>query len=95
MAEVWQSDPPAPRRRGRQGKYDWDEIVSDLQSRPGEWLMVDDEAARGLPSAIKRKKMTALQDPEWTFHVTTRKNDREARTAEVWMMAEPAQREEN
>jgi hypothetical protein len=96
MAEVWSKDPPpvAP-RVGRPGKYDWTGIVEELKARPGEWLLIDDEAARGLPSAILRRKMTALQDPEWNFMVTTRNNNRETGTAEVWMSAEPAVREEN
>lgn len=96
MAEVWSSDPPPIRpRAGRPGKYDWTGIVEELKARPGEWLLIDDTAARGLPSAIMRRKMTALQDPEWNFYVTTRNNNREAGTAEVWMSAEPVEREEN
>jgi hypothetical protein len=96
MAEVWSKDPPPVLATGgRPGKYDWPAIVEALQAHPGEWLLIDDEAARGLPSAINRRKMTALQDPAWNFKVTTRNNNRETGTAEVWMSAEPVAREEN
>jgi hypothetical protein len=94
MAEVWQSEPPPPTRPGRQGRYDWDVIVEELKARPGEWRLIDDTAGRGLPSAVKRRKMTALQDPAWRFHVRTRNNNREVRTAEVWMSAERVESEE-
>lgn len=88
MAEVWSPEPPPIQPRvGRPGKYDWPRIVEELKARPGEWLLIDDEAARGLPSAITRRKMTALQDDEWDFQVTTRNNNRETGTAEVWMSA--------
>lgn len=95
MTEVWSKDPPPVQTRvGRAGKYDWTGIVEQLKAKPGEWLLIDDAAARGLPSAITRRKMTALQDPEWEFHVTTRNNNRETKTAEVWMSAEPVERED-
>lgn len=90
MSHVRQTEPPAPSRTGRAGKYDWDSIVEELKAEPGTWLCIDDEATRGLASAIRRKKMAALQDPNWVFSVTTRKNDKEAGTAEVWMSALPA-----
>jgi hypothetical protein len=94
MTEVWRESPP-PVKSGRTGKYEWDRIVAELQSRPGEWLCVDDQASRGLDSAIIRKKMTALQDPAWEFAVTTRNNNRETGTCEVWMSANPVERQEN
>lgn len=94
MAKVWSADPPPVQvRTGRPGKYDWAAIVEELKARPGEWLLIDDTAARGLPSAITRRKMTALQDPEWEFSVTTRNNNRETGLAEVWMSANPVARE--
>lgn len=93
MAEVWSTEPPPVEHRGgRQGKYDWTGIVEQLKARPGEWLLIDDVATRGLPSAITRRKMTALQDPEWEFFVTTRNNNRQTETAEVWMSAQPVER---
>jgi hypothetical protein len=96
MTEVWSPEPPPVQTKvGRAGKYDWTGIVEQLKERPGEWLLIDDAAARGLPSAIVRKKMTALQDPEWHVRVTTRNNNRETRTAEVWMSAERAERGED
>lgn len=95
MAEVWSKDPPPVAvRAGRPGKYDWASIVEELKAREGEWMLIDDEAARGLPSAILRRKMTALQDPDWNFRVTTRNNNRETNTAEVWMSAVPAGEED-
>jgi hypothetical protein len=95
MTEVWRQDPPEADPPGRRGKYDWVSITAELKERPGEWRLVDDNANRGLATAIKRRKMTALQDPNWTFDVMTRKNDREAGTAEVWMSAVPRNGEEN
>lgn len=96
MAEVWSPIPPPVQQRiGRPGKYDWHGIVEELKARPGDWLLIDDSAARGLPSAITRRKMTALQDPDWDFQVTTRNNNRETGTAEVWMSANPVEREDN
>lgn len=90
MAMVRQAEPPpAKKGGGRPGQYDWWAIVEELKGSPGEWFLIDDTAARGLPSAITRRKMTALQDPEWDFKVTTRNNDREKGTAEVWMSAVP------
>ena len=86
MTDQWSSVPPAA-KGGPRGKYDWPEIVRKLKSRPGEWLLIDDEASRSLSSAIKARKMTALQDPDWTFDVQTRNNDREKNTAEVYMSA--------
>lgn len=90
MAMVRQAEPP-PRNPGgsKTGRYDWWAIVEELTASPGEWFLIDDNAARGLPSAITRRKMTALQDPAWEFKVTTRNNNRETRTAEVWMSAVP------
>lgn len=95
MDEVWLDEPPEAVRPGRRGKYDWDGIVTALKERPGEWRLIDDAAARGLSSAITKRKMTALQDPAWRFLVTTRNNNIEKGTAEVWMSAEPVEREEN
>lgn len=90
MTSVWSSEPPPVQTRaGRPGKYDWAAIVAELKARPGEWLLIDDAAARGLPSAIMRRKMTALQDDGWDWLVTTRNNNAETRTAEVWMSAVP------
>jgi hypothetical protein len=88
MDEVWMAEPPRSVRPGRQGRYDWDTIVEQLMERPGEWLLVDEKASRGLASAIVKKKMRALRVEGWNFLVTTRNNNRKERTAEVWMTAE-------
>lgn len=86
----WSKDLPPPGRTGAPGKYDWETIVAELQSRPGEWRLVIEGANRGLPSAIKRKKMLALRDPGWDFQVATRNNNYEEGTADIWMSAVPA-----
>jgi hypothetical protein len=85
---TWQSTPPAPARSGRRGKYDWERITRDLKDRPGEWLLIDEEASRSLATAIRNRKMTALQDPDWVFKVRTTNNSIQTGTAQVWMSAE-------
>lgn len=95
MAYERQETPPPPGRTGTRGRYDWDEIVKELKAASPQWLLIDDTATRGLATAIRRKSMAALKDPDWVFDVTTRNNNKEAQTAEVWMCAVPAdQREE-
>lgn len=84
----WRTAPPPPASPGRAGKYDWPRIVRDLQDRPGEWMLIDKEARRGLDTAIRNRKMTALQVPGWTFKVRVRNSNRETGTASVWMSAE-------
>jgi hypothetical protein len=91
--DVWKAAPPRVTRLGRMGKYDWVDITEQLKSRPGEWMLVDEAAARGLYSAIVRRKMTALQQEGWRFRVTTRNNNRQTKTAEVWMTAEKVAKE--
>lgn len=93
MSEVWLDEPPPENRSGRRGKYDWDAIVAALQERPGQWRLVVEGANRGLYSAIKARRMVALQDPDWEFEVRSRNTDRENNTADIWMSATP--REEN
>jgi hypothetical protein len=88
MADKWAETLPPPARRGRRGKYDWDQIVRKLKDKPGQWLLIDEAARRGLESSIKSRRMTALQDPNWVFTPQTRNTDREAGTCEVWMRAE-------
>ena len=83
---------PPPRRQSGRGKYDWQTIVEELTSDPGKWMLVDDEATRGMPSVIKRDKIAALRDPEWEFHVVTRNNNKQAGTCELWMSAQPRSR---
>lgn len=88
MGEVWSTDaPPVQWAATGRGKYDWPAIVKELKTRPGEWMLVDPKARLGIQSAIKRQKMSALRDPRWDFEVTTRNNDREAGTCEIWMSA--------
>jgi hypothetical protein len=84
----WVEGPPPRGLTGVRGKYDWDHIVKELQSRPGEWLLVDEEAAISLPTAIRNRKMRALKDPAWVYVVRTSNNDRVARTCAVFMSAE-------
>lgn len=85
MTGVWAERPPA-RSRGT-GKYDWVQIVESLKQRPGEWLQVDDEATLSLQSAIRKRRMVALRDPDWDFKVSVRNTNKEAGTCEVWMCA--------
>lgn len=87
MADRWAQAPPPPARPGRAGKYDWDDIVERLQQRPDEWLLVDANAKRGIESAIRRRKMTALQDPGWTYKTSLRNINRDEGTAELWLSA--------
>lgn len=87
MTETWAERPPA-RPRGT-GKYDWVDIVDRLKSRPGEWLLVDDEATLSLQSAIRKRRMVALRDDAWDFKVSVRDTNKEAGTCSVWMCAEP------
>jgi hypothetical protein len=87
----WQDAPPAPAKPGRKSQYNWPKIVADLKARPGQWMQVDETARRSLATAIRGKKMTALRDPNWEFHVKTVNNNTEAGTAEVWMSAERKQ----
>lgn len=80
--QVWRAEPPS--KRG----YDWATIVDQLTSRPGEWLLINEEATRSLAGAIKRRKMRAIKDAwaaGWELKVTTRNNT--TKTAEVWMSA--------
>ena len=82
-------DSPPPRRTtGRPGKYDWTEITDRLKKAPGKWFLVDAEARRGLDTAIRNKKMAALKQDGWKFHVSIRDTNRIAGTAAVWMSAE-------
>lgn len=90
MTDVWADRPPA-RSRGT-GKYDWEEIVGRLKSRPGEWLLIDEDATLSLQSAIRKRKMVALRDDDWDFKVSVRDTNKEAGTCSVWMCAQ--QREE-
>lgn len=83
----WVDSPPPRGLTGRRGKYDWDHIVKQLKSRPGEWLLIDEAAAISLPTAIRNRKMRALKDPGWDFEVRTAHNDRAARTCAVFMTA--------
>jgi hypothetical protein len=85
--QVWADEPPEI-TVVRRGRYDWAKIADDLRSRPGEWLLIDKEAGLGVYSAIKRDKMSDLRDDEWEFIPTTRNNDRETGTCELWMTAQ-------
>ena len=84
--QVWADEPPDI-TVVRRGKYDWSKIASDLRKRPDEWLLVDEHAGLGVYSAIKRDKMSDLRDPEWEYIPTTRNNDRDTGTCELWMSA--------
>lgn len=88
MPETWAKAPPPPGKRGQQGKYEWERIVARLKERPGEWLMIDDEARKGTVTAIRRRRMTALQDKDWTFEAVERNTDRATGTCQIWMRAE-------
>lgn len=79
MAErVWSTTPP-----GRT-KYDWPSIVEDLHSKPGVWMLIDDQASRWLANAINRRKMRALQNDGWQYLTRTKSN---GERREVWMTA--------
>lgn len=90
MVELWSADTPPIVHGARSGKYDWWDIVEKLKARPGEWLLIDEDASIGLQTAIRKEKMTALQDPEWDFKVATRDNNRETGRCKIWMRAVPA-----
>jgi hypothetical protein len=83
----WRESPPPPARPGRPGKYDWPQIVRDLKEKEGQWMLIDDEARIGLDTAIRNRKMTALQDPGWHFAVRVRNTNTETGTTSVWMSA--------
>jgi hypothetical protein len=91
MTEVWAATPPPVENAAPRGKYDWADIVAKLTARPGEWLLIDEDASIGLQTAIRQRKMTALQDYEWDFKVSTRNNNRETGRCQVWMSAEKAE----
>jgi len=84
--QVWASEPP-PVTVARRGRFDWEQIASDLRSRPGEWLLIADDAGLGVYSAIKRDKMSDLRSDEWEYTAATRNNNRETGTCELWMSA--------
>ena len=81
----WSDEPPAPRRR--RGQYDWFAITADLKKHPGQWTCIDKEARPWVADAVRLRKMTALQDPEWEWDVMTTKNDTKAKTCELHMSA--------
>jgi hypothetical protein len=86
MQEVWREQPPATSRGT--GKYDWVEITERLKSKPGEWLLIDDNATLSLQSAIRKRRMVALRDDAWKFRVSVRETNQEKGTCSVWMCAE-------
>lgn len=88
MPDQWAKAPPPTVRRGAPSKYDWRDIVTKLTARPGEWLLIDPTARRGLDSAIRRQKMAALRIDGWRFVPSIRKTDMAAGTCELWMKAE-------
>lgn len=91
---VWSEQPP-PIRRPREGSpYDWPVIIAALKDRPGQWLLVDDNATPGAPQVVRERRATALRDDEWDFHVTTRGNDHTIRRSQMWVSATPKKKEE-
>ena len=85
--QVWANEPP-PVTVARRGRFDWAQITADLRARPGEWLLIADDAGLGVYSAIKRDKMADLRDDEWEYIAATRNNNRETGTCELWMTAQ-------
>ncbi len=83
--ETWRKEPPG--QRPRWGQYDWEAITAKLRKKPGEWMLVDDQARLGLQSAITRKRMVALRSDEWDYLVSTSNTNMTDRTSELWMSA--------
>lgn len=84
MAEVTNRPPHVARGTG---KYDWPAIVEQLKASPGQWQVIDEGATLSLQSAIRKRKMVALRDPDWDFKVSVRDTNREKNTCTVWMCA--------
>ena len=85
---LWSEQPP-PIRRPREGSpYDWPVIIAALKDRPGQWLLVNEEARMSILQIIKRDSISWLRDDEWDFHAKTRNNNREVGSCELWMVAE-------
>lgn len=81
-------------RSALRGKYNWPEIIKQLKDRPGQWLLVDDDATPGAPQVVRERRAVALRDDEWDFHVTTRGNDHTIRRSQMWVSATPKKKEE-
>lgn len=77
--------PPPPSRST--GRYDWWDITRRLKAKPGEWMLVLEAQPRTVADAIRRKRMSALDDPEWEFELTTRNNNEQDKTCDYWMAA--------
>jgi hypothetical protein len=69
--------PPDPRRR-----TDWQAVADDLRSRPGEWACFP--STRGQANSVMQGHAPAISRAAGFEH-TTRKNNREANTLDLWI----------
>lgn len=86
---------PQTTRQGKppiKGRYDWPTIIRRLRRNPEEWNEIATQVPRTLYGAIKRRRITALRDPEWVYEVCTRNTN--GSLADIWMMARPRTEEE-
>jgi len=92
MAGQWRLSPPPDGRTQPTGasRYDWTSIGQEARSRPGEWLMVDDEAGQYLLQRLRNDAIAGLREPGWHYEGVTRKNrttDEGPRLCELWIRA--------
>lgn len=67
--EVWVTDPHATTRNR---KIDWQSVIETAVQRPGNYLLVDDNASNSMASYINREGLVAFRDyPDYTFHATS------------------------
>lgn len=84
----WRDDPPGPTTR----RYNWQAIVAELESKPGKWLLIGKQVPRSIAGPIRRRKIKALQNPEWIYNVKSSNTNN--LLADIWMSAEPSTNEE-
>lgn len=67
--EVWVTDPHV---RTRNRKIDWPSVIRKAVDRPGEYLLVDEDASNSMASYINREGLVAFRDfPEYEFHAAS------------------------
>lgn len=81
--EKWASEEPQPGYR----KRDWAAITARLRKKPGEWMLVEEQAQASIAGTIRLKKMTALRSDEWEYEVRARNTSPDNRRADIWMSA--------